>query len=430
MPWRRRRAPPAAGSSVIGFHEQPSGLTCDEVPVHTIVDTVGTPCYVYSARLVEARYRAFDGAFAGTAHSIHYALKANSTLAIVRLLRGLGAGVDANSGGEIEVALRAGLIPSQIVFSGVGKTRDELERAIALGVRSINVESAGEIDRVGAIASALGVRARVAVRLNPDVDARSHPHISTGLRTSKFGVPAGDVPALARRTLSGQPALVISGLHVHVGSQIVDLEPIRRAVRMAINVAADLRRDGVPIEHVDVGGGLGIPYDGNATPDIPAYAAAVLEPIAGSGLDVLLEPGRVIVGPAGALLARVVDVKPQAGDRWFVVVDAGMTELLRPALYNAYHRIVPATAPSGGPEAVCDVVGPLCETSDTLGAGRTLALPQVGDVLAVLDAGAYGSVMGSNYNRRPGPPEVLVSGAGWRVVRRRQSIDDLLACEE
>ena len=410
-----------------GFERHEGALFCDGVPLADLAELHGTPLYVYSAATIAARYRTIDDAFRPYPHAIHYALKANSTLAIVRLLRGLGASADANSAGEIDVALRAGFIPPQIVFTGVGKTDAELAQAIELGVRTINAESAGELERIDRLARERRTRARVALRVNPNIDARSHPHISTGLVTNKFGVAIGAVRELCRAARP-RTGLEIKGLHVHVGSQIVDLDPLRRAAQALVTLAGELRDDGVAIDHLDLGGGLGISYDGRPVPEAKDYAAALLPVVRDSGVAIVLEPGRAIVGPAGALVARVVDVKPQAGGKHFVVLDAGMTELIRPMLYGAFHRIEPVHA-RAGPEAVCDVVGPLCESSDTLGADRRLPQPKAGDLMAVLDAGAYSSVMASNYNRRPLPAEVMVEKGQASVIRRRQTVDDLLALE-
>jgi diaminopimelate decarboxylase len=410
-----------------GFTRDNQTLLCDGQPLEAIAAEIGTPCYVYSAPAIRARYRELDAAFAGHPHAIHYALKANSTLAVVRLLRALGAHADANSGGEIDVALRSGFAPHEIVFTGVGKTAAEIERAVGLGLKAINAESFGEMDRIDHIARKLGTRARVAVRINPDIDAMSHPGISTGRKTNKFGVAIEDARAMCRE-MATRPGLQVVGLHVHVGSQITKLDPLRRAAETLVRLAAELEGDGVSVEHLDVGGGLGISYDGGDVPTAAEYAAAVLPAIAASGRSIVLEPGRVVVGPAGVLLTRVVDLKPQPGGKLFVIADAGMTELMRPMLYGAYHAIEPVTPRAGAP-IIADVVGPVCETTDTLGADRRLSPVEVGDLLAVRDAGAYGSVMGSNYNRRPFPPEVLVEQDGWRVIRRRQTIDDLLATE-
>ena len=411
-----------------GFYRQGSALVCDGVPLDRIAAGEGTPLYVYSAATIAARYRAIDEAFAGYPHAIHYALKANSTLAITRLLRGLGSSADANSGGEIDVALRAGFIPSQIVFTGVGKTMAELGQAIDLGVRTINVESAGEIERVDALSRERETRTRIAIRINPDVDARTHPHISTGLKTNKFGIAIADVRPLCAhaRALAG---VEVVGLHAHIGSQITDLDPLARAATALVTLSRELAADGTYIEHLDLGGGLGVSYDGTRVPTAQEYAQAVLPIVRESGLAIILEPGRQVVAPAGALLTRVVDVKAQGGDgRLFVIMDAGMTELIRPMLYNAFHRIEPVLQ-TAAPATRCDVVGPLCESSDTLGKDRTLPRPQVGELYAILDAGAYGSVMASNYNRRLLPAEVMVEDGRARLIRRRQTIDELLALE-
>jgi len=411
----------------VSFSRLQGSLVCDNVALSDLAAAHGTPLYVYSADTIASRYRAADDAFASYPHAMHYALKANSALAIVRLLRSLGSKVDANSGGEIDVALRAGFIPPEIVFTGVGKTEAELTQAIDLGVKTINAESEGELERIDALARARQTRARVAIRVNPDIDARSHPHISTGLKTNKFGVSIDDARDLCRR-MRDRAGLEIVGLHTHVGSQIMDLEPLRSAATKIVALATELIADGLAIEHLDLGGGLGISYDGSPAPTPAEYAAAVLPAVRESGLSIVLEPGRSIVGPAGALVTRVVDVKEQPGGKYFVILDAGMTELIRPMLYNAYHRIEPAETRQG-PEVLSDVVGPLCESSDTLGKDRRFPKPEVGDVFAVLDAGAYGSVMASNYNRRSLPAEVMVQNGRGTVIRRRQTIDDMLALE-
>jgi diaminopimelate decarboxylase len=413
---------------VTGFFRDGAALVCDGVPLEAIAAANATPLYVYSAATIAARYRAIDDAFAGYPHAIHYALKANSTLAIARLLHGLGSNADANSGGEIDVARRAGFSPSQIVFTGVGKTMAELGHAIDLGVRSINVESEGEIERIEALSRERKVRTRIAIRVNPDVDARTHPHISTGLKTNKFGVAIGEVRALSART-RGRPNVEVVGLHAHVGSQITTMEPLANAAAALVALARELAVDGTAIEHLDIGGGLGVSYDGAPVPDAAEYARAVLPVLRESGLAIVLEPGRQIIAPAGVLLTRVVDVKEQPGsDRVFVVMDAGMTELIRPMLYNAFHRIEPVVR-TDAPLVSADIVGPLCESSDTLGKDRSVPRPQVGELYAVLDTGAYGSVMASNYNRRVLPAEVLVENGQARIIRRRQTLDDLLALE-
>lgn len=395
--------------------------------LEAIAAEVGTPVYVYDGERVREAYRALSGALAGHPHSIHYALKANSTLALVRLLRAVGAQADANSGGEIEVALRAGFIPEQIVFTGVGKTGDELDRAVSLGLKAINAESPGELDRIAARARALGTTVRVALRVNPDIDAKSHPHISTGLRTNKFGMPLDEAGAIYQQQ-GRQPGLLPVGIHVHVGSQITSVDPLRRAAERVVSLARELRGDGIGIEHVDLGGGLGISYDGSPVPSASDYAAAILPVVGDSGFSLVVEPGRALVAAAGTLLTRVVDLKEYEGGTRFAVLDAGMTELMRPALYGAFHRIV-AVAPRPGAEQRYEVVGPLCESSDIFGRDRLLPRLEIGDLLAVLDAGAYGSVMASTYNRRPLLPEVLIDEGRWRLIRRRQTLDELLATE-
>jgi diaminopimelate decarboxylase len=395
--------------------------------VHSIVEAVGTPAYVYSARAIRSAYTEIDEAFAGYPHAIHYALKANSTLALLRLLRALGSRADANSWGEIQVAQRAGFDAKDIVFTGVGKTRDELSAAIAAGVGTINAESAGELDRIAAEAERQGRVARVALRVNPDIDARSHPNISTGLKSNKFGVPIEEARAIYgdRRGAAG---LHFVGVHVHIGSQITSVEPLARAAQTLVSLARQLCEDGFSLEHVDLGGGLGIGYDGRV-PLAPAeYAAAVLPELRRIGIPVVLEPGRAIAGNAGALISRVVDVKQFPDGRQFAVLDAGMTELMRPALYGSFHRIVPVT-PRGGDERGWDVVGPICESSDVFARERSLPELRVDDLVALLDTGAYGAVMASNYNRRFLAPEVLVDDDQFEVIRRRQTIDDVLALE-
>lgn len=398
---------------------------CEEVPLSVVAEAAGTPLHVYSRSELRARVRALDAAFAAYPHNLHYAIKANATLAVVREMRAEGAHADANSGGEIDVALRAGFTPDQIVFTGVGKTHEELVRAVTLGLKAINAESPGEMERIDAIARAHGTSARVAVRVNPDVDAGSHPHISTGSRSNKFGMTPAQAHAMVT-SMVARDHLRVVGLHVHIGSQITSAEPLRRGAAAIADLAMALAAEGVQLEHLDVGGGLGIAYEpGQAVLSAEEYAAAVLPVVKPTGLRLILEPGRWITAPAGVLLTRVVDLKAQEDGRWFVIADAGMNDLLRPALYGSWHTIEAVESREGTP-IECDVVGPVCESSDTLGKYRELPPVMVGDLLAVRDTGAYGSIMASNYNRRPIAAEVLVDGAGWRVVRRRQSIDDML----
>jgi diaminopimelate decarboxylase len=366
-----------------------------------------------------------DEAFADLPHRIHYAIKANSTSGIVRALRSLGARADANSWGELEVALRVGYAPSEVVFTGVGKTRDELARAIALGVGAINAESFGEIDRISALATAAGRSVRVALRINPDIDAGSHPHISTGSQTTKFGVSIAQLHDMIDG-IRAHANLALVGLHVHIGSQITAIDPLARAAELVANLALALKAQGLPLEHLDLGGGLGIPYTAGQPVISPSeYAGALRGPVSRTGLLLLLEPGRWLVGPIGTLVATIVDLKRRPDGNWFVIADAGMTDLMRPALYGAWHEIEPVS-PRPGPHILADIVGPVCETTDTLGTGRTLPPVAVGDLIAIRDVGAYGSVMASNYNKRPTAAEVLIESGQPHLIRRRQTIDDLL----
>jgi diaminopimelate decarboxylase len=412
---------------VSGVTLQDRELVCDGVPLAAIATAEGTPFYAYSAATIRERYRALDAAFAGYPHALHYALKANSTLALVRLLRDLGSGADANSIWEIDVARRAGFAPADLVFTGVGKSADELDRAVPLGLKAIIVESAGELARIEAVAARIGRPARVALRVNPDIDAESHPHISTGRHVNKFGVPR-DVAIDLLRGIGRRPLLYLVAVHVHVGSQITTRRPVAEAAAFAAGLAADLTAAGVTLEALDLGGGLGISYDGSPVLSPQDYVSTIVGGVRSTGLPVVIEPGRSIVGPAGVLVASVVDLKPVVGGGEFAVLDAGMTELVRPALYGAFHRIESVRPRDGQPRRY-EVVGPVCESSDVVGHDRTLPPLAVGDLVAIRDAGAYGSAMASNYNRRPLPLEVLIDEGGWRVIRRRQGVDDLLAME-
>lgn len=416
-----------------GFYLHNSELVCDGVPLSAIAREVGTPVYVYSAATIRERYHALDDAFGGYPHALHYALKANSTFGIVKLLHELGSSIDANSIWEIEVARRAGFGAADIVFPGVGKSIAELECAVPLGLKAINVESAGELARVEAIAEKTGRPVRVAIRVNPDIDAKSHPHISTGLKINKFGVPV-DVARELIDSMANRRWLLLVAIHVHVGSQITSIEPLRNAAAFVAGLATEMQRAGPRLEYVDLGGGLGIAYDDDDI-DVDSgvvspreYVAALVQEVRPTGLPIVIEPGRSIVGPAGALIAQVVDLKPRGATGSFAVIDAGMTELLRPALYDAFHRIEQVQPRQGAAEPY-EIVGPVCESSDIVGRNRELTPLAVGDLLAIRDAGAYGAAMASNYNRRPLPVEVLVDNGRWHVMRRRQTVDDLLSLE-
>jgi diaminopimelate decarboxylase len=410
---------------VSGFERIGATLHVDGVALEAVAERFGTPTYVYSAALVRERYRAFDAAFAGRPHRICYAVKANSNLALLRLLADLGAGFDIVSGGELERVLRAGGRPERVVFSGVGKTRQEIERALDVGIGCFNVESEMELGRIETLARARGLRAPVSVRVNPDVDAETHPYISTGLKENKFGVSSAAVPGLYRR-IENSDALRAVGIDFHIGSQLTRVEPFLDAIDRVLELVDGLAADGITLEHLDLGGGLGVRYDDETPPDLEAYARGVTERTAGRGLELLFEPGRWLVGDAGALLVRVEYAKENEGRR-FLVVDGAMNDLLRPALYQAWHDIEVVTE-RGTETQIVDVVGPVCESADFLGKGRALGAGP-GDLLAVRSAGAYGFGMSSNYNTRGRAAEVLVDGGAAQLVRRRETIEDQLACE-
>ncbi len=411
----------------VGFSQSEAGLLCDGVPVSAVAEAVGTPLYINSAAVLRERYLALDRAFGDYPHALHYALKANSQLGLLRLLNALGSAADANSMWEIEVALRAGFQPRDIVFTGVGKSIDELEQAVPLDLKAINVESAGELERIETIAIRRGRPARVAVRVNPDIDAKSHPHISTGLKINKFGVPVDAARAIFD-SLPSRPFLRLVAVHVHIGSQITSLDPLRNAARFIAGMAGELTRSGLPLEYLDIGGGLGISYDGSASVAPADYVGALVDAARPTGLSIVIEPGRSIVGPVAVLIARVIDIKPRNAVSDFAVLDAGMTELMRPALYGAFHRIDPVCPRSTAPRQY-EYVGPVCESSDVVGRDREAPVLHVGDLVAIRDAGAYGSAMASNYNRRPLPAEVIVDDGEWQVSRRRQTVDDMIALE-
>ncbi len=410
------------------FQYRDGRLCAEAVPLARIAEEVGTPFYCYATATIEHHYRVFADAFAGLDPTICYAVKANSNIAVIGTLARLGAGADVVSAGELKRALAAGVAPGRIVFSGVGKTADEMAAALKAGVLQINVESEPELDVLGQVAGSLGVDAPVAIRINPDVDANTHEKITTGKSENKFGVEWTRARAVYSRA-AAMPAISVVGVAVHIGSQVTDLAPFRDAYVRMRDLVAMLRADGHPIERLDLGGGLGIPYGDEVTPTPEEYAATVKSAIADLDCHIILEPGRVIVGNAGVLVTRVVHVK-EGAMRTFVIVDAAMNDLLRPALYNATHAIVPVTEAAAGTELMeVDVVGPVCETADTFGTGRLLPAMKPGDLLAVRTAGAYGAVMASTYNARPLVPETLVRDATYAVVRERMSVDDMVALE-
>ena len=410
-----------------------SPLACDGVRLDTLAKKYGTPLYVYSANQILDRLRLFKEAFQSISHLICYSVKANSSLAILKLLEEHGAGFDIVSGGELERILRVNKKAAQrVVFSGVGKTAAEMDLALRSGILIFNVEGAGELDLLAERASKLRIRARIALRVNPDVFAETHPYISTGLREHKFGIDIRQARAVYK-TAAKHKFLDSCGVSVHIGSQIRSADPFGAAAERVAQLVRDLRADGLPIGSVDVGGGLGIEYhaDHSFHPEekVNQYAAALLKALRPIGnLQLLLEPGRFIVAQAGALLTRVLYVKKN-GEKTFVITDAAMNDLIRPALYQAYHDIVPVVRRKGARKRTVDVVGPVCESGDFFARDRELPELKPDDLAAILDAGAYGLSLSSNYNSRPRPAEVLVEGKRARLIRRRETMDDLLAAE-
>ncbi|MGE0630229.1 MAG: diaminopimelate decarboxylase [Hyphomicrobiaceae bacterium] len=412
------------------FHYVNGSLHAEDVSLTEIAAEVGTPFYCYSTATLGRHYRVLDEAFAGTDHLICYAVKANSNQAVLTTMARLGAGMDVVSGGELKRALAAGVPASRIIFAGVGKTRDEMAYAIHQGILGFNVESAPELEALSGVATELNRTARIALRVNPDVDARTHAKISTGKAENKFGIPYLDAPRLMAEA-TNLPGIEPVGIHMHIGSQITELTPFRAAFRLLRDLAMDLKAAGHALEHLDLGGGLGVPYqDSNAPPASPLeYADIVKGSLGGLGLKLVLEPGRLLVGNAGVLVTSVIFVKQGSGRR-FTIVDAAMNDLIRPTLYEAYHEIWPVSEAKRqqGP-VVQDIVGPVCETGDYLALERPLPPFEAGDAMAVMTAGAYGAVMASTYNTRPLVPEVLVSGRDWAVIRPRVEVEDLIALD-
>jgi len=405
-------------------------LSAEDVPLATIADAVATPVYVYASATLRRHYRVFAEALAALSPTICYAVKANGNIGVVATLAREGAGADVVSAGELATALAAGVPASRIVFSGVGKTADEMAAALRAGILQINVESEPELVQLDQVARSMGARAPAALRVNPDVDAHTHDKISTGRREDKFGIEWTAAHRLYARAAALR-GIDPAGIAVHIGSQLTDVAPFRAAFHRVRDLLAMLRADGLPIRTLDLGGGLGIPYgnEGLAVPPPAEYARAVAETVGDLGCRLIFEPGRMIVGNAGILLTRVLRVK-EGSTRTFVIVDAGMNDLLRPALYGAWHAIVPVCAPPAGATLrEVDVVGPICETGDAFGSGRKLPKVAAGDLLAIRSAGAYGRTMASAYNARPLVPEVLVDGDAWAVVQERVSVEALLASQ-
>ena len=409
------------------FQYRADQLYCEGVNLAEVASREGTPCYVYSRAMIEERYRAYDTAFGELPHTICYAVKANSNLSLLRVLAELGAGFDIVSGGELFRVLKAGGDPVKVVFSGVGKTAAEIEYALDSCIFSFNCESEPELILIDELAGRRGVQARIAVRVNPDVDAFTHPYISTGLREHKFGVDISEVEDVYARAL-GLRNLLLDTVSCHIGSQLLDASPLYEAIEKMLALVERLRAKGAPIVHLDLGGGIGIPYrTSEEPPSIADYGGRVRTMLAGHNLHVMVEPGRSITGEAGVLLTRVL-YRKRNGEKEFVIVDAAMNDLLRPVLYHAHHEIIPLSK-NGRPNITADVVGPVCESSDFFARDRVMADALPGEALAVCTAGAYGFVLSSNYNSRPRAPEVLVEGTQWRMIRKRETYDDLISGE-
>ncbi|HSD96280.1 MAG TPA: diaminopimelate decarboxylase [Sulfuricaulis sp.] len=413
------------------FAYQDRQLYAENVRLAEVADKVGTPCYVYSRAAIEERFRAFDSALAGRDHLVCYAVKANSNLAVLDLLVRLGSGFDIVSGGELERVLAAGGDPAKVVFSGVGKTPEEMRRALAAGIHCFNMESEAELEILNDVAGRLGRPAPVALRVNPDVDPATHPYIATGLKQSKFGIDIARAGAAYMRAQS-LPNLRIVGIACHIGSQLTDMAPLLEALDRVTGLAGTLLDSGVALQHLDLGGGLGIRYNEERPPEPADYVRAILDRLQSKDarcqkLRLIFEPGRAIVGNAGLLLTRVLFLK-LGEERNFAVVDAAMNDLLRPALYDAWHDITPVAVDQPRSLRTYDIVGPVCESGDFLGRDRALGI-EAGDLLAVVSAGAYGAVMSSNYNTRPRAPEVMVDGNRFHVVRRRETVAELMAPE-
>jgi len=407
------------------LHRIDGRLHLEGVALDTLAERFGTPLYIYSRQALEAAYRAYAEAFAATPHLICYAVKASSNLAILNLFARLGAGFDIVSGGELARVLAAGGDPGKVVFSGVGKTADEMRAALDAGILCFNVESASELHRLNRVAGEMGKIAPVSFRVNPDVDPKTHPYISTGLKENKFGVPIADAPALYRLAAS-LPNLKITGIDCHIGSQLIDLSPLTDAADRVLALVDSLAAEGIVLHHIDLGGGVGIRYRDETPPDLAAYGRALATRFAGRQERLLLEPGRSLVGNAGLLLTRIEYLKP-GEDKHFAIVDAAMNDLMRPALYEAYHEIVAVNERSAQARRY-DIVGPICETGDFIGFARDLAIGE-GDLLALLSAGAYGMSMASNYNSRPRAAEVLIDKNEIHLIRERETLGGMMAGE-
>jgi len=409
------------------FEYKNEQLYCEGIPIRHIAEKVGTPFYVYSYQTLVRHFTVFDKAFNRIPHLICFSAKANSNLAILRLFINLGAGIDVVSGGELYRALKGGVDPKKVVFSGVGKREDEIEYALKTGILMFNVESSQELQVINEVAGRIGKKAAIAIRVNPDIDPKTHPYISTGLKQNKFGIDILRAP-MAYRMASQLPNLEIVGIDCHIGSQLVEVEPIVEALKKLKRLVQNLRDEGMEIQYLDLGGGLGITYEDEEPPHPVEYAASILEEIQGFGCTLILEPGRVIVGNAGVLISKVLYIKENEEKR-FVIVDAGMNDLVRPSYYGSYHQILPVKK-ENKEEIVADVVGPICESSDFLAKGRKIPKPMPGELVAIMSAGAYGFSMSTNYNSRTRVSEVLVRDDQMFVIRKREDYEDLVRGEE
>ena len=409
------------------FNYHNGRLCAEQLPLSELAEQFGTPAYVYSRATIERHWKAFDAALTGVDHLVCYAVKANSNLAVINLMARLGSGFDIVSGGELERVVAAGGDPAKVVFSGVGKRSEEIQRALQLGIHCFNVESESELERINAVAEMLGVKAPVSLRVNPDVDAKTHPYISTGLKENKFGIAIEHAPEVyARAAEMGN--LNVIGVDCHIGSQLTEVTPFVDALDRVLKLVDELNARGIALSHIDLGGGLGITYS-DETPPLPGdYAAPLLDRLAGRDLKVIIEPGRAIVGNAGVLLTRVEYLKHHE-EKNFAIVDAAMNDLMRPALYQSWQAIIPVEPQQNLEAQRYDVVGPICETGDFLGKDRELAIKE-GDLLAVRSSGAYGFTMSSNYNSRPRAVELMVDGSQVHVIRARESFEQLIAGEQ
>ena len=409
------------------FHYRHDSLYCEDIPLERLDKEQGTPCYVYSHATLIRHFQAFDQAFASIPHLVAFAMKANSNLTVLRLMASQGGGADIVSGGELFRALRAGIPPDRIVFAGVGKSPREIQDALKSDILLFNVESSAELHTLNDVAKGMGMQARVALRINPDIDPRTHPYISTGLKKSKFGIGA-EYAVETFKQAAALPCIQVVGVHAHIGSQLTHISPFVESLEKVVALIETLKSHGMPIRYLNIGGGLGITYSNETPPHPKAFAEAITPLLQKTQCEIIMEPGRVIVGNAGILLTRVLYLK-ETGAKKFVIVDAGMNDLLRPSLYDAHHDIVPVRRSPHAPEDTVDVVGPVCESGDFFAQNRAMPAVKAGELLAVMSAGAYGFTMASNYNSRPRVPEILVKGGESFVIRERETFDDLIRGE-